>query len=101
MRVEAAADDEFVTVELDHRLDGDAQEVFLAGAFGDGGFDGLPGAADGGGVAQVELHAADVGLVGDGFRVELQHDRVADFVGQLDRASSSVLAMRVSTVGMP
>ena len=33
LRVGAAADDELVAVELDHGLDGDAQEVFLAHAF--------------------------------------------------------------------
>ena len=35
------------------------------------------------GIAQVELHAAHVGLVRDGLRVQLQHDRIAHGFGLL------------------
>ncbi len=55
LRVHAAADDDFIAVELDHGLDGDALEMFFAGAFGDGGLDGAPGALDRGRVLEVEL----------------------------------------------
>ena len=50
---------------------------------------------DGVGIAQVQLHAADVGLVGDGLGVELEHDRVADLVRRMSRASASVAATSV------
>ena len=35
------------------------------------------------GVAQVQLHAADIGLVRDGFGVQLEHHGIADLVGGL------------------
>ena len=42
LRINAAAEDDFVAVaQLDHRLHGDALEMFLAGLFGAGGLDGL------------------------------------------------------------
>ena len=66
LRVEAAADDQLVAVELDHRLDGHALEVLRRRRARATDASMAPiGAADGVGVGQVELHAADVGLVGD------------------------------------
>ncbi len=60
----------------------------------------MPGAAHLAGIVQVQLHAADVRLVGDGFRVELQHHRVADFSAS-STAASSLEAICVSMVAMP
>jgi hypothetical protein len=41
LRVNAAAEDDFVAVELDHLLHGDALEMLRAGLLGAGGLDGL------------------------------------------------------------
>ena len=37
------------------------------------------------GIPQVQQHAADVGLVRDGHRIELEHDREADLLRRLHR----------------
>ena len=84
LRVEAAADDQLVAVELDHRLDADPLEVFGADALSDRRLDGAVSLADRRGVRQVELHAADVGLVGDRQGMELEDDREADRLGRGD-----------------
>ena len=51
----------------------------MIGKFGDGGLDGSEGTADRGGIAEVQLDAAYIGFVRNGFRVELEHHRIADF----------------------
>ena len=84
LRVDAAADDQLVAVELDHRLDGDALEMLRADFLADRRLDALEGGAHGVGVAQIELHAAHVGLVGDGLGIELEHDRIAHLLGACD-----------------
>src|ERR1019366_4369373 len=53
LRINAAANNQFITFELDHRLHGHAKEMFLANFFGDGRFDGFPRLTDGGGRAQI------------------------------------------------
>ncbi len=84
LRVNAAADDQFVAVQFDHRLHRHAEKMFLARLFRHGAFDRLPRPPHRRRIAQVQLHAANVGLVGDRFRIELQHDRKADARGVLD-----------------
>src|SRR5665213_2641167 len=76
--VNAASNNQFITFQLDHRLHGDAEKMFLANFFGDGRFNRLPRLADGGGRAQVQLDAAHVGLVRDGFGMQFQHDGEAE-----------------------
>ena len=98
--IEAAADDDLVAVELDHRLDADSLEVLCAGALGDRRLDGAERRAHRVGVSQVELHSAHVGLVGDRLGVELQHDRVAEVLGGGHRGVG-VSAITVLTVGIP
>ena len=84
LRVDAAAQDDLVAVgQLDHLLHGDALEVLGALLLGHRGLDVVEGLAHVGLVLEVQLHAADVGLVGDGLGVELQHDGEADLLGQL------------------
>ena len=79
LRIGAATDDELVAVELDHRLDGHAQEVLGADALAYGLLDRAIAAAHRLGIGQVELHPADVGLVRDRLGVELQDRGVAEF----------------------
>ena len=81
LRIGAATDDELVVVELDHRLDGHAQEV-------------LGAAAHRLGIEQVELHPADVGLTHDRLGVELQDRGVGEF-----RHESDGLLLRVGDPG--
>ena len=79
LRIGAATDDELVAVELDHRLDGHAQEVLGADALAHGLLDRAIGVAHRLGIGQVELHPADVGLVRDRLGVDLQDHGVAEF----------------------
>ena len=67
LRVHAAAQNQLVTFHSHHGLNGDAAEVLRAGFLRDRRLDLLEGIADGGFIFQIELDAADVGLVGDGF----------------------------------
>ena len=85
LRIGAAAHDQLVAGPVDHRLDRDALEVLGADLLGDGVPDLGEGLADGIRGAQVEDHAADVGLVGDRPRQQLGDDRVAHGVGRGDR----------------
>ena len=85
LRIEAAADDQLVAIELRHRLHGHALEVLRADFLGDRAPNALERRLHRIGIAQVQLHAADVGLVGDGQRVQLQNDRIADLLGRLHR----------------
>ena len=80
LRVDAAAQDDLVAVgQLDHLLHGHALEVLGARLLGDRRLDVVEGVADLRLVLEVQLHAAHVGLVGDGLGVELEHDGEADF----------------------
>ena len=55
--------------------------MLRADFFGDGFLNLGKGRGDVAGSAQVELHAADVGFVGDGLRVQLEDDGVTDLRG--------------------
>ena len=81
LRIDAAAKDEFVTFEFGEGLHRDAEKVLRADFFADGLLNVGEGSGDFAGVAQVELHAANVGFVGDGFGVELEDDGVSDLRG--------------------
>ena len=70
---------ELVAIELDHRLDGHAQEVLGADAPGYGSLDRAIGAAHRLGIGQVESNPADVGLVRDRLGIQLQDRGVAEF----------------------
>ena len=59
--------------------------MFFAGFFGARRFDHPPRLPDGGGGAQIQLHAADIGFVRDGFRMQFQHDRKTKARGFLHR----------------
>src|SRR5215469_18976105 len=83
LRIETAADDQLVAIELRHRLNGYALEVLGASLLRDRFLDVLERGLHGIGITQVELHAADIGLVGDGQRVQLQDDGIADLFGCL------------------
>ena len=100
LRIEAAAEDQLVAVELDHGLHRDALEVLGASLFRDRLLDGLERRLHRCRIAQVQLHAADIGLVRDGVRVQLQHDRDSRSPPPPAALPASVIAMRVSTVGM-
>ena len=79
LRIGAATEDELVAVMLDHRLDGHAQKVLGADALAHGLLDRAIGAAHRLGIKQVELHPADVGLVRDRLRIELQDRGAGEF----------------------
>ena len=83
--VDRAPDDELVAGPVHHRLDGHALEVLGALLLGHRVADELVRVAHGVGVLEVELDTADVGLVRDRVRVQLDDDRVADPVGCRDR----------------
>ena len=101
LRVNAAAQDDLVAVgQLDHLLHRDALEVLGALLLGHGGLDVVEGLAHIGFVLEVQLDAADVGLVGDGLGVELQHDREPDLLRQLGGGGFG-LGDLGDTVGMP
>ena len=85
LRVEAAAEDQLVAVAADHRLDGHSQEMAGSGALAHRRLDRSIGVAHGFGAGEVELNAADVGLVRDRLRVELEYHRIADRLGRRDR----------------
>ena len=83
LRVDAAADDQFIALDLDHRLHGHAEKVLAAARarFAQRlcpGFDRAPGAPHRVGIGEVQLHAAGFRLMGDGLRVQLEHDGIAD-----------------------
>ena len=102
LRVEAAADDQLVAVQLDHRLDGHAQEVLGAGPLAHRRLDRADRRARTASASrQVQLHAADVGLVRDRLGVQLEDDRVADARRRPRRPRPRVAATWVATVGMP
>ncbi len=89
--IEAAAKDQLVAIQADHRLDGDAKEVdfavlvLLTAHLGqDGSLDALIGFANTFGIFQVQLHAADVGLVGNNFRMQLKNNWIADLLSRRD-----------------
>ena len=65
--VEATAQDEFVAVERDHRLDGHPQEVLGTYLLADRCFNSMVGAAHGVRSDQMYLHAAHVALVRNRF----------------------------------
>ena len=88
--IKAAADDDLVAVELDHRLDADSLEVLRAGALRDRRLDGTERRAHRVRVSQVEENSAHVGLVSDRLGVELQHDRVAQILGGGDSGVGSL-----------
>ena len=76
--VQAAADDQLVAVELDHRLDTHAQEMLAAAVVGDRRSRSLDRLGGHSPSRQIELHAADVSLVGDRLGMELEDHREAD-----------------------
>ncbi len=83
LRVDAAADDQFVAIEFDHRLHAHAEKMPAAAHTRLArrlcpGFDRAVGAPHRIGIGQVQLHAADFGLVRDRPRMQLEHDRIAD-----------------------
>jgi hypothetical protein len=49
---------------------------------------------------QIQLHAAHVGLVRDGFGIEFEHDRDNQFRWRAGRLPLSVVAILVITVGI-
>ena len=85
LRIDAAAHDQLVSIARDHGLNGDTLEMSGARLFPHAGFDRRPGAPHSCFVGQVQLHAADIGLVRDGFRMQLQDDRITDLAGELHR----------------
>src|SRR5918995_1759092 len=100
--VQAAADDQVVAVEADHGLDGGAAEVLGLVVLPYRGLHLLVGPPDLVGALQVQAHAAHVGLVGDGLRVELEDRGVAEAVCQFRGLGSVVRNLRLDggdTVG--
>ena len=77
LRVDAAAEDEFVAVARNHRLDGHTEEVPVAGLLADGGVNLFPRMTDGCGVAHVEMHTAHVGLVRERLGEKFYDDGIA------------------------
>ena len=78
LRVQAAANDQLVAIELDHGLDAHPLEMLTTTVARDTGGDRLISLAHGVLAGHVELHAAHVGLVRDCLGVELEDDREAD-----------------------
>src|SRR5215208_2876695 len=102
LRVQAAADDQLVTVEADHPLDGGAAEVLGLVVLPYRGLHLFIGPPDLVGAPQVQAHAAHVGLVGDGLRVELEDHGVAEAVCQFHGLIGAVRHLRLDggyTVG--
>jgi hypothetical protein len=85
LRIRAAAEDQFDPAAADHRLDGYAVEGLFSMQLGDLFLDLAVGLGDRGAVGEVELHAADIGLVGNGFRAKFQHDGEAEIRGEACR----------------
>src|SRR5208282_3472115 len=75
LRVHAAAQDELVSFRPHHRLNRDSEKACRARLCRNGSLDGLKCLPDRIFVKKVQLYAADVGLVRDGFRMDLQHYR--------------------------
>ncbi len=86
LRIDARTDDKFVPVgQFNHRLDGHALKMlrthFIAHRF----VDRAPRAAHIVRVGKVQLHAAHIGFVRDGFGKKFQHNRITDFICVLHR----------------
>ncbi len=82
LRVHARTDDQFIRAfQLDHRLHGNALEMLGPYPLTHRPFDRPIRVTHIVCVLQVEAHTADVGLVCDCFRIDLQHDGVAELVG--------------------
>ena len=78
-RVDAGADDQLLRLlHLHHLLHGEAFDARVGLAFAHAHQHGLRGGAHVAFVVQVQHHAADVGLVRDVFRKNLEHHRKAD-----------------------
>ena len=88
-------------VQRDHRLHRDAEEVAFAGAISHRRFDRLERARTACASERFNCTPPTFDLCVIGLRVQLQHHRIAEFVARTSTASSAVLAVRVSTIGMP
>src|SRR6185369_8351488 len=73
LRIDAAAQDQLIAIaELDHFLNGDALEMLGAFFLGHRGSNVIKSLADIAFILEIQLHTADVGLMGDGFREKFQ-----------------------------
>ena len=81
LRIETASENQFVAVELDHRLHGHAEKIFRAHAALDRRKRFLHRRR----IGEIEFHTADIGFVRYGFRMQLEHDRVANRVRRFRR----------------
>ena len=78
-----AADYEFV-VALSHLLNRNTLKMPYTRVPGYGFFDRAKSLSDFRGISQIELHSIDIGLVSDGFRVELYNDGITNVGGGRD-----------------
>lgn len=85
LRVDAAAENEFVAIARDHRLDGDAEEVLVPRLLTDGVVNLLPRASHGWDITQVQHYAAHVGLVRERLGEKFDDDGKAQLFGVLHR----------------
>src|SRR5262249_16299743 len=81
LRIDAAADYELISIEHNHRLDANPLKMLGASALANSGSDGAVGMADCLDAGQVELDAADVGLMGYCAPMELKGDRESNGPG--------------------
>ncbi len=96
-----ASENQFVTFQPNHRLHCDAEKIARALRGARPFLDGSESAPNGGLVGQVELDPSDIGLMRDGFGMQLQHDRIADpLAACADRFRFAAGDFR-STVGIP
>ena len=84
LRIGGAAQNEFVAVSRDHRLDRHAQEIVRRIPLPDASFDLAERASHGGCAMHVQLHAADIALVRDRLGENFEHDRSADLRREFD-----------------
>ena len=80
----ARTKDQFVSFGGSHGLDCHAVEVFRAQLCGNRALDFAISGANGRCIIKRELHATYVGLVSDGKRIELDRDRIAQRIRDLD-----------------
>src|SRR5580704_16938455 len=74
----AASEDQFVAFDPHHGLDGNAQELVRTGFFCDGRLYPAKSGSYRLRILQIQLDAADIGLVRDRLGEDLQHEPISD-----------------------
>ena len=78
LRIDGAANNQFVAIALHHRLHRDSGKMLRSGFFGDGRLNGSIGAANLFLVLQPQANAINIRLVRNGVGQQLQHHRIPD-----------------------